>query len=78
VGFFHRVWTHIHRLSSMSWSVCSLWRGTTLRAFCLLAPWQIYEILYLLLGMQECRFITPCQGAGLSMADGALTHSSVL
>jgi hypothetical protein len=50
-----------------------------LRAFCLSAPWQIDETLYLLLRVQECRFITPPQGAGLivlSMGDGLLTHLS--
>jgi hypothetical protein len=53
--------------------------GTTLRAFFLSALWQIYETLYLLLRVQECRFITPSQGAGLivlSMGDGILTHPS--
>jgi hypothetical protein len=52
---------------------------TTLRAFCLSAPWQIYETLYLLLRVQECRFITPSQGAELivlPMGDGILTHLS--
>jgi hypothetical protein len=74
----------------MSWSVCPLLGGegvTTLRAFCLSAPWQIYETLYLVLRVQECRFITSSQGAGmrpltpqdagiivLSMGDGMLTH----
>jgi hypothetical protein len=51
--------------------------GTTLRAFCVSAPWQIYETLYLLLRVQECRFITPSQGAGtilLSKGDGLLTR----
>jgi hypothetical protein len=65
----------------MSWSVCTLlWgQGTTLRAFCSSAPWQIYETLYFLLRVQECRFITPSQGAGLivlSMGNGILTHLS--
>jgi hypothetical protein len=49
---------------------------TILRAFCLSAIWQIYETLYLLLRVQECRFITPSQGArliALSMRDGILT-----
>jgi hypothetical protein len=43
------------------------------------ALWQIFETLYLLLRVQECRFITPSQGAGLtvlSMGDGRLTHLS--
>jgi hypothetical protein len=38
--------------------------GTTLRAFCLSAPGQIYETMFLLLGMQECRFIIPPQVQG--------------
>jgi hypothetical protein len=37
-----------------------------LRAFCLSAPWQIE----LLLRVQECRFITPSQGAGLIVQMG--------
>jgi hypothetical protein len=52
---------------------------TTLRTFCLSAPWKIYETMYLLLMVQECRFITPSQGAGLivlSMGDGTLIHLS--
>jgi hypothetical protein len=67
----------------MIWSVCPYGvgedQGTTLRAFCLSAPWQIYETLYLLLRVQECRFITPSQGAGLIvlfMGNGILTHLS--
>jgi hypothetical protein len=50
-----------------------------LRVFCLSTPWQIYETLYLLLRVQECRFVTPSQGAGLivlCMGDGILTHLS--
>jgi hypothetical protein len=53
---------------------------TTLRASYLSAPWQIYEPIYLLLRVQECRLVSPSQGAGLmvlSMGDGILTHSSV-
>jgi hypothetical protein len=63
----------------MSWSVCPLlgrWE-TTLKAFCLSALWQIYETLSLLLRVQDWRFITPSQSAGLivlSMGDGILTH----
>jgi hypothetical protein len=52
---------------------------TTLRAFCLSALWQIYETLYLLLRVQEFRFITPSQGTGLtvlSMGDGIRTPLS--
>jgi hypothetical protein len=58
-----------------------------LRAFYLSALWQIYEILYLLLRVQERRFITTSQGAGMQasnssgckkillyMGDGILTH----
>jgi hypothetical protein len=64
----------------MSRSVCPLFgRETTLRGFCLLVLWQIYETLYLFLRVQECRFITPSQGAGLivlSVGDGKLTHLS--
>jgi hypothetical protein len=62
----------------MSWSVCLLLSGgeTTLRAFCLSALWQIYETMYLLFRVQECRPLTP-QDAGiivLSMGDRLLTH----
>jgi hypothetical protein len=49
---------------------------TTLRAFCLSAPWKIYETLYLSFRMQECRPPSP-QDVGmilLSMGDGILTH----
>jgi hypothetical protein len=63
----------------MSWFVCPLlWGETTLRAFSLSAPWQIYEILCLLLGVQECRFITPSQGGGLMVLsmEGWDTHLS--
>jgi hypothetical protein len=48
-----------------------------LRAFCSSALWQIYETLYLLFRVQECRFTPPPQDAGiimLSMEDGILTH----
>jgi hypothetical protein len=58
---------------------CPLWGETTLREFCLSAPWQIYETMYLFLRVQECRFITPSQSAGLivlSMGNGILTHLS--
>jgi hypothetical protein len=63
---------------------------TALRAFCLSAPWQIYETLYLLLRVQECRFVTPAQGAGMQASNssgckndialhgGWDTHSSAL
>jgi hypothetical protein len=47
--------------------------------FFLSVLWQIYETLYLLLRVQECRFITPSQDAGLkvlSMGDGILIHLS--
>jgi hypothetical protein len=60
---------------------------TILRAFCSSALWQIYQTLYLLFRMQECRFTTPqdagirfilpSQDAGmivLSMGDGILTN----
>jgi hypothetical protein len=50
---------------------------TILKAFCLSALWQIYQTLYPLLRVQECRFTTPSQDAGiivLSMGDGILTH----
>jgi hypothetical protein len=50
---------------------------TILRTFCLSVLWQIYQTLHLLLRMQECRFTTPSQDAGmivLSMGDGILTH----
>jgi hypothetical protein len=54
-------------LSSMSWYVCPLWEQTTLRAFCLSAPWQIPD------------HVPPPPGAGLivlSMGNGILTHLS--
>jgi hypothetical protein len=38
---------------------------------------QIYETLYLIFRMQECRFTTPSHDEGifvLSMGDGILTH----
>jgi hypothetical protein len=50
-------------------------KGTILRAFCSSALKQIYQTLYLLFRMQECRFITPSQNTGitvLSMGDGIL------
>jgi hypothetical protein len=50
---------------------------TILKAFCSLALPQIYQTLYLLFRMQECRFTTPSQDAGitvLSIGDGLLTH----
>jgi hypothetical protein len=53
---------------------------TILRAFCSSVLWQIYQTLYLLVSVQECRFITPSQDARvivLSMG-GWDTHSSVL
>jgi hypothetical protein len=65
----------------MSWSVCPLLGGNNLESILFISPVQIYETLYLLLRVQECRFITPSQGAGLTvlcMGDGILTHSSVL
>jgi hypothetical protein len=40
-------------------------RGTILRAFCSSALWQIYQTQYLLFRMQECRFPTPSQDAGM-------------
>jgi hypothetical protein len=55
--------------------------GNNLESMLSISPMQIYETLYPLPGVQECRFITPPQGAGLmvlSMGDGILTHSSVL
>jgi hypothetical protein len=51
-------------------------RGTTLRAFCSSALWQIYQTVYLSFRMQECRPPSP-QDVGmivLSMGDGILTH----
>jgi hypothetical protein len=53
---------------------------TILRAFCSSALWQIYQTLYLLVRMQECRFTTTSQDAKiivLSMG-GWDTHSSAL
>jgi hypothetical protein len=38
-----------------------------LRAFCSLALWLIYENLYLLFRMQECRFTTPSQDAEMEV-----------
>jgi hypothetical protein len=50
-----------------------------LGAFWSSALWQIYQTLYLPFRVQECRFTTPSQDAGitvLSMSDGMLTHLS--
>jgi hypothetical protein len=49
---------------------------TTSRAFCLSAPWQICETLYLLLRVQECRFITP-QGAELIVLSIGVGYSLI-
>jgi hypothetical protein len=53
---------------------------TLLRAFCSSALWQIYETLHLPLKVQECRFATPSQGAGITVLSkgGWATHSSAL
>jgi hypothetical protein len=54
---------------------------TILRAFFSSALWQIYQTLYLLFRVQECRFTTPSHDAGiivLSMGQGWDTHSSAL
>jgi hypothetical protein len=53
---------------------------TILRAFCSSALWQIYETLYLLFRMQECRFITPSQDAEVIVLSKGRwdTHSSAL
>jgi hypothetical protein len=42
--------------------------------------WQIYQTLYLLFRVQECRFTTPSQDAGITVLSmgGWDTHSSVL
>jgi hypothetical protein len=40
---------------------------TIFRAFCSSALWQIYETLHLLFRVQECRFITPSQHAGITV-----------
>jgi hypothetical protein len=64
----------------MSWSVCPLLGGNNLESILFISPVQIYETLYLLLRVKECRFITLSQGAGLivlSMGDGILTHLSL-
>jgi hypothetical protein len=34
-----------------------------------LALWQIYDTLYLLFRVQECRFTTPSQEAGMQVYD---------
>jgi hypothetical protein len=49
---------------------------TTLRAFCSSALWQIYETLYLLFRVQECRPLTPQDARMilLSMGEGILIH----
>jgi hypothetical protein len=50
-------------------------KGSKARGKDLSALWQIYETLYLLLRVQEYRFITSSQGVGLmvlSMGDGIL------
>jgi hypothetical protein len=65
----------------VNWFVFPLIGGveTILRAFCSSALWQIYETLYLLFRMQECRFTTP-QDAGIIVLSvgGWDTHSSSL
>jgi hypothetical protein len=62
----------------MNWSVYPYWwEGKSLRAFYSSALWQIYQTLYLLFRMQECRFTPPSQDAGitvLSMGDWILIH----
>jgi hypothetical protein len=37
---------------------------TILRAFCSSSLWQIYQTLYFLFRVQDCRLITPSQNAG--------------
>jgi hypothetical protein len=57
-------------------SLIGVWGETILRAFCSSALWQIYQTLYLLFRMQECRSVTP-QDAGiivLSMEEGIFNH----
>jgi hypothetical protein len=50
---------------------------TILRAFCSSALWQIYQILYLLFGMQECRFTTPSQDAGMIVLSMGMGYSLI-
>jgi hypothetical protein len=45
--------------------------GTILRAFCLSSLWQIYETLYLLLRVEECRFTTPSLGARMQASNSS-------
>jgi hypothetical protein len=47
-----------------------------LRAFFSSALWQIYETLYLLFRVQECRFTAPSQDAGITVLsmEGWDTH----
>jgi hypothetical protein len=50
--------------------------GTTLKEFCLSTLCHIYENLYLLLKVQECRFMSSlrCRAIVLSMGDWILIH----
>jgi hypothetical protein len=60
----------------MNWAACPLLgRGSDLETFCSSALGQVYETLYLLFRVQECRFTPSSQDAGitvLSMGDGIL------
>jgi hypothetical protein len=71
VGSFHWSWICTHRLSSMSWSVWSLWgEGNNLDSILSISP------VADLWGHES-----PPQGVGLivlSMGDGILTHSRAL
>jgi hypothetical protein len=59
----------------------SLIGGNNLESILFISPVADLWTMYFLLREQECRFLTPLEGAGLivlSMGDGILTHSSVL
>jgi hypothetical protein len=52
--------------------------GDNLESILLISPVQIYQTLYLLFRMQECRFTAPSQDAGITVLsmEGWDTHSS--
>jgi hypothetical protein len=77
IGFFLlAMYLHVAFLDEL---VCLRLIGDedNLRAFCLSALWQIYETLYLLLRVQECRFITPYLGAGLMVLSMGMGYSFI-
>jgi hypothetical protein len=50
---------------------------TILTAFCSSALWQIYETLYLLFRVQECRFTTPSWDAGIIVLSMGMGYSPI-